>query len=720
MQSNAPGPVASRDNSGGHLALTVSLIYAVTASLYILLSDRILAWLIPDPDLLSMIQSAKGLAFVLVTAAVLYLVLRRELRRYDAVNDSLRASTETLQAVIDAAPISIIALDREGRVTLWNPASEQIFGWQAAEAMGQLNPIVPPDKMNEFQGYMALLAEGKGLRGVEVHRQRRDGTLLDISLSTAPVRDRAGQVVGFIGLHEDISEQKRSQAALRESETRFRLLFASNPQPMWAYDEETLRFIEVNEAAVARYGYSRDEFLGMTIKDIRPEEDVPRLLEMVSGHRLSDLNPAGTWRHRLKDGTIIYVDIISHSIDLDGRRARLVVAHDVTRRVQAEEQMERRSRELSALLDSAQRLIQQPGLPERLQISVSAVIDALPTADAAALWLYDAERGDLVIRAQAGAAPTALPGLAASPEGGVPGRVFRTRQTVILEDAQQQADSVPPPEGVRALLAVPLLYQGQAIGVLLAASTQQAGAFGRDDLRLLEALAAQAASAIQNARYFRRLRELSARLSEVETRERQQLARELHDQAGQILTALGINLSVVLQMVGEEAAPAVRQRLAESLDLVADASGRIRDVMANLRPPVLDDYGLVAALRWYGEHFARLTGVAFSLTGEEPEPRLAPVVENALYRIMQEALTNVARHAQASHVTAQLESVGRRVRLMIVDDGVGFDRDQARRQGGHHGWGLATMTERAEMFGGTCLIESKPGEGTRITVEVKR
>jgi signal transduction histidine kinase len=131
---------------------------------------------------------------------------------------------------------------------------------------------------------------------------------------------------------------------------------------------------------------------------------------------------------------------------------------------------------------------------------------------------------------------------------------------------------------------------------------------------------------------------------------------------------------------------------------------------------VLDDYGLVAALRWYAEQFARRTGIGVVVEGEEPVPRLATRVEGALFRIAQEALTNVAKHAQATHVLVSVHVQGEILRLVVADDGIGFDPGLSAG----HGWGLLTMTERAEGVGGRCRIESVPGQGTRVSVEVAR
>ena len=142
--------------------------------------------------------------------------------------------------------------------------------------------------------------------------------------------------------------------------------------------------------------------------------------------------------------------------------------------------------------------------------------------------------------------------------------------------------------------------------------------------------------------------------------------------------------------------------------------------MTDLRPPVLDDYGLAAALHWYGEQFARRTGIAVAVEGEELAPRLAARVESVLFHIAQEALTNVAKHARAKNITVTAQVQGDMLRLVVADDGIGFDSAHMTEPGGNHGWGLLIMTERAEAVGGRCQIESIPGHGTQVIVEVAR
>jgi PAS domain S-box-containing protein len=178
--------------------------------------------------------------------------------------------------------------------------------------------------------------------------------------------------------------------AARRSEETFRHLFTNNPLPMWVYDLETLQFLEVNAAAVAHYGYPRDEFLGMRLTDIRPPEDVPRLLASVARERAA-LEASGDWRHRLKDGRIINVDIISHLLTFGGRRAALVVAQDVTRRKQAEDELRASEERHRGLVDHAMFGIYRSGLEGKFLTVNPALVEMLGYASTAELLEVDIE-----------------------------------------------------------------------------------------------------------------------------------------------------------------------------------------------------------------------------------------------------------------------------------------------------------------------------------------
>ncbi len=197
-----------------------------------------------------------------------------------------------------------------------------------------------------------VITTGQPLRDetAGVYRPDRDD-LVWVLVHADPVRDDKGEIQQVIVTFVDITELKQSKEALHESEARYRELFVSNPHPMWIYDLESLAFLDVNNAAISHYGYSREEFLSMTIKDIRPDEDVPRLMDNV-GQVDNGLDKAGIWRHIKKDGSIIDVEITSHVLLYDQRRTEMVLVHDITKRRRMEAEREK----LQAQLLQAQKM----------------------------------------------------------------------------------------------------------------------------------------------------------------------------------------------------------------------------------------------------------------------------------------------------------------------------------------------------------------------------
>jgi signal transduction histidine kinase len=216
-------------------------------------------------------------------------------------------------------------------------------------------------------------------------------------------------------------------------------------------------------------------------------------------------------------------------------------------------------------------------------------------------------------------------------------------------------------------------------------------------------------------------RAVTGRLADTEESERRRLARELHDRVGQSLTALNFNLAAMSNLLPAEASAEAMKRLEDSLKLVNDTVICVRSMLVDLRPPLLDDFGLSAVLPWYCREFSERSGIQTVVQCGEETPRLPLSAESALFRITQEALTNVMRHARASQVSVELDATDEAVRLSIIDNGVGFDPEASfSPQTKRSGWGMLSMRERAEMVGGHLQVSSRPGGGTRIVVEVKR
>ncbi|MDQ2692006.1 MAG: histidine kinase, partial [Chloroflexota bacterium] len=216
---------------------------------------------------------------------------------------------------------------------------------------------------------------------------------------------------------------------------------------------------------------------------------------------------------------------------------------------------------------------------------------------------------------------------------------------------------------------------------------------------------------------YARLRMLSQRLVEVQEDERRALARELHDRVGQTLAALNINLIIINSQLSPDVAEQIGTRLNDSMKLVAETIALVRDVMTDLRPAVLDDYGLQAALEAHVSQY--ISRYDINVKFEKPErplPRLGASVEMTFLRIAQEALMNIARHAQATQVRLSLRQDEEEICLSIQDNGIGIQSWQEANRPGSHG--LTIMRERAEAFGGNLHVRSIPGEGTTIEASV--
>jgi signal transduction histidine kinase len=267
-------------------------------------------------------------------------------------------------------------------------------------------------------------------------------------------------------------------------------------------------------------------------------------------------------------------------------------------------------------------------------------------------------------------------------------------------------------------LGLPLIIEDRTLGVL-GFHTKQEHDFTVEEIELLTLLANKAAVAIHNAQLHeeilagrRRLMELSRNLLQVQENERRHVANEIHDEIGQMLTALKLSLEMIPDLPPHQA----KARLADSLDLVTDTIAQVRALLQNLRPPMLDQLGLLPTLDWHFKRYTAQTQVRVKFARNGPAPRFLPEIEIAAYRIVQEALNNVARHAGVKQVKVSLFYDGGTLGLEIEDRGVGFSPESVLSRGA--GNGLSGMIERAAALGGRSTIRSSPGKGTFLRVDL--
>ncbi|MFV2045694.1 MAG: GAF domain-containing protein, partial [Anaerolineales bacterium] len=442
----------------------------------------------------------------------------------------------------------------------------------------------------------------------------------------------------------------------------------------------------------------------------------------------------GKFINKCMDGRLVTIEgsanpILDDSGEIVGF---LAIQRDITQREQAEERNRQRNKELAALNAIATTMSQSLNLNQILNGALEEVLklDMFESAAKGMIFRLDEEKGELVLIAHRGA-PEEHPCLAEAPKVGecLCGLCAQQGKVIISDDCLEDKRHLHrwPEMSEHKDICLPLKVRGEVLGVMNVRlpSTHKVSVH---DLELLTSVAEQIGVAIENARLFEavsqqheRLRTLSLRLAEAEESERRRLTQELHDRVGQKLTALGINLNIIRAEMPNNGPQKLYDCLTESQDLVEQTTRLIRGVMSDLRPPMLDDLGLVETLHWYGEQIASRTGLNIIVKSDQNKLDLPTHIENALFRIAQESLSNVVKHAQAAEVRITVETIDESIRLTVADDGVGCCPDNLADAVGERGWGLLIMAERAEALGGRCWIESHRPEGrTRVIAEVPR
>ena len=368
------------------------------------------------------------------------------------------------------------------------------------------------------------------------------------------------------------------------------------------------------------------------------------------------------------------------------------------------------SRQLESLNEIGNALVGELELTPLLDL-VARRLRELIDARLVAIALPDGDK--LRFEAAAGDGADELIGLMLPRAGSKAGRVLERRRSEridsVLDDPEMHQDTTRR-LGARAALFVPLLAREDAIGVIVAHDKLGPDArFGDADLRLAEQFGARAAVAVDLSR--RVARDALRRVVSGQELERQRLARELHDETGQALTSILLGLKAVEEARDVNGMRAAAEQLRE---LVVATLQDVRRLAVELRPKALDDFGLAAALERLTNTFAESTGIEVELEAGLGEQRLPSDLETTLYRIVQEALTNVVKHAHARKVSIVLMRRGSRVTALIEDDGEGFDLEQMRDEG----VGLLGMRERVQVLDGRIKLESSPGVGTTLAVEV--
>jgi two-component system, cell cycle sensor histidine kinase and response regulator CckA len=278
----------------------------------------------------------------------------RDIRRRPAVS-ALRDSEARFRGVAENLNAGLVVTDLENRAIYVNERMCELTGYSRSELVGQ---SLAPMLFAPREQRTATVRLRRRLRGIreryEVEHRRKDGSVFLGEVSASPLHDGAGRVVGTVGVVTDVTERYRWEREMATREQRYRLMFEVTPMPAWVYDTDTYRFLAVNPAAVAHYGYTEAQFLAMTILDVRPAEDVERVKAQVKARQRGYEGQGRGWgfRHLKADGTVIDVEVISHAFDFDGHSARIVLVNDITE----QNQLRRRERDVEQQLLQAQKM----------------------------------------------------------------------------------------------------------------------------------------------------------------------------------------------------------------------------------------------------------------------------------------------------------------------------------------------------------------------------
>ncbi|MGB5079690.1 MAG: PAS domain S-box protein, partial [Burkholderiales bacterium] len=602
----------------------------------------------------------------------------------------LRESEERFRLITENASDLIGLLDREGRRVYVNRAYERLFGDRSAMVGKDAFMHVHPEDRDRLRGdVLATVREGKESSS-EFRFLLPNGEVRYIESHRSPVRDSSGNVAHVVVVSRDVTERRQNDEALRLREMQLEEAQAIANLGIWVRD------VRSNQSTWSEHLY---KIFGLSRDKVRPSreaflsyvhpEDRDRVAESADATRDGGPTMFET-RFRIvrTDGSVrplesrVYVNR-----DESGRAVRVVgVCQDVTEKLRTEERAK--------------------ASEERFRMMVENVRDyaiyMLDSKGHVISWNLGAERingykADEVIGEHY--SRFFLPEQAARGDPGMQ-----------LEFASIQGRYES--EGWRVRKDGSHLWAHIIVTPLLDEAGNRRGYSEiTHDITERKRVEEDLYS------YADRLRATSRRLVEVQEAERRLLAGELHDRVGQNLTALGLNLSIIAGGLPAEDYPELAARLEDSSALVAGTVDAMRNIMAELRPNALDDYGLAAALRSLAAGFSRRTGIQVTFDGDAPEGAMPKPVDLAMFRIAQEALNNVVKHAGASRVEIAFKRLNGRAALSVSDDGVGFDPKRAGSAPA--GWGLLIMRERAEAVGAEFSLKANPDAGVEVLVEYR-
>jgi PAS domain S-box-containing protein len=649
--------------------------------------------------------------------------------------ETVRENEEQLRLLTDSLPVLISYVDTNQRYLFNNKGYEDWFGYSREETRGKhIKEILGKSAYQKIRGYIKKALSGQRVT-FENTVPYKDGGTRYVYATYVPDFGEEGNVKGFYALISDITEHKKADDALKESEEKIKNIFASIGDAVTVTDLKG-NIIECNQATLDLHKFtSKKEIFGKRSLSLIAPKDHSRaktnIKKTLEQGFIRDVEYTLLTKHKRQFPGELSANVVRSA---SGKPIAFVaVTKDISERKEAEKVL-RKSRDLNTILQISYKISQIHDLNKMLQLSCQETANAL-RVERCSISLVDPEKqmgrvNAIYIENQP--QPVTLGqefSLSDFP------RVFRLYQRgkrfahcapdIGKAGLSEKEKEYFRKEGVKSFVVVPIDTGKRLLGILLAGSMKKQRTFAEPEITFLQTLASHLAVAIQNVRLMDLVKEqaenveiLSQRVISAQEEERKRTAQQLHDEISQDLALMKINTEITRKNVPAELNQVI-QRIKDNENLTIQTLNKVRDLTSYLRPPLLDDLGLIDTLRWYIKDFSKRTNIKVKLTSEKYRSRLHQDLEMVLYRIAQEALANVAKHAQATKVSILLEKKNNLVFLVVKDDGIGIDlRKVQRERKMKKGFGLFSMEERVKLLNGSFKLTSKLKKGTSLEVSL--
>jgi PAS domain S-box-containing protein len=596
-----------------------------------------------------------------------------------------------------------------------NPSACEMFGYPAEELITKtFQELTYPDDLEVgLEMLHDLLAGRRDYGWLEKRYVRKDGKVIWTLLSTSMVRDAQGEPLYLVSQIQDITDRKEAEVALAEREAQYRSIFESTLDGL-IINELDGTIVEVNPAFCYMHGYTCQELVGQHPTLFIHPDDHPLLQEYLQTVRAGQAFQSRAVDLR-KDGTPFHVEVHGTPFVYRGKPHVLGVVRDITAQVEAEQLLEgrvvARTQELAALYDVTAVASASLDLETVMEQSLDRVLEVMG-CQIGGIHLVSEAKDEMYLALWRNIPYEVVAEIQTMSVGsGVAGRIIAQDAPLVVTAMADDPDAVPAARrllGEQGYVGAPMRAKGQVVGVLSVIGTG-GRRFSAEEVALLASIADQIGVAVENARLFQRAEQLAV------MEERQRLARELHDSVTQAVYSATLLTETARRAASAGNLRQVQGYLEELGAITEQALKEMRLLIYELRPPALEQEGLVGALQRRIDAVEGRAGMQARLR-VEGEVKIEPSVEEALYRIGQEALNNALKHAAAQAITVHIQARDDWIEMTIADDGQGFDPGTASERGG---MGLLTMRDRAEQVGGALTVLSSSGHGTAVKVTVR-